>query len=192
MDSLTPLTHMYIDLFICILMVWAIYNGWRNGFVKEVFSTLGVIAGLIFSAVIYMLIGNDYLAVNGTETNMVLSIGAFFILWIFIPLIFGFIANMITVAVKGLKLGLPNSLLGMLFSVLKFAILMSCVLNMMSRLGIIDEEKKADSHFYEPALSLLPFIDQETGMTDSLKAKTDTIWVNLTQPKAEAQTQEQN
>ena len=44
---------MYLDLFICALLLWAIFSGWRNGFIKEIFSTIGVILGLVLAAVLY-------------------------------------------------------------------------------------------------------------------------------------------
>lgn len=176
---------MYIDLFICVLMVWAVYNGWRSGFIKEVFSSLGIVAGLILAALLYSACGEDFLAVTGTETNMVLSIGMFFILWILLPLALGLVANILTRAVKGMQLGLPNSLLGTLFSVGKFAILMSCVLNMMARLNILDEQKMNESHLLEPAMNILPFIDHQVEAHKAGDgAKSDTTWVDFDRDKS--------
>lgn len=174
---------MYIDLFICVLMVWAVYNGWRSGFIKEVFSSLGIVAGLILAAILYSTCGEDFLAVAGTETNMVLSVGMFFIIWIMLPLALGLIANILTRAVKGMQLGIPNSLLGTVFSVGKFALLISCVLNMMARLNILDESKMAESHLLEPAISILPFIDHQVETHKADAKANDTVWVDLNQGK---------
>ena len=173
---------MYIDLFICVLAVWAIYNGWNNGFVKEIFSTLGIIAGLVVAAIVYNVWGKDFLAVTGSETNMVLSVGMFLILWILLPLVFGLVANVLTRAIKGFQLGFVNSLLGVVFSVGKFALLLSCVLNMMTALDILGESKKAESHLYKPAVQLLPFVSEQVEKQHAKASETeknDTLWVDF-------------
>ena len=103
---------MYLDIFICIILLWAVISGWRNGFVKEAFSTVGIIIGLLLAGLAYLYFGGDFLAIEGSETNMVLSIGAFILLWICLPLFLGLIANILTKAIKGMSLGVVNSLLG--------------------------------------------------------------------------------
>lgn len=176
---------MYIDIFLLILFHWAMFSGWKNGLIKEVFSTLGILAGLILAGVVYYFFGDTLFAVEGSETNMLLSIGAFILLWIALPIVLGLAGSLLTSALKGLKLGIPNSILGALLSIVKFALIASCALNMMSYLNILDESKTADSKLYEPAVSILPFIDRETGITDNVKEKlesvsiSDTIWVNM-------------
>ena len=149
---------MYIDLFICVLLLWAIISGWRDGFLKEVFSTLGVVLGLVIAAALYFYIASDYFEITGSDTNQWLNIGAFLILWIIMPLVLGLIANILTKALEGILLGLPNSLLGAAFSVVKFVILISCVLSMMGSLKIIDRKMVKDSKLYEPIVSITPFI----------------------------------
>ena len=152
---------MYLDLFICVLLIWAIFNGWRNGFLKEVFSTLGVLSGLLIAAALYFYIASDYFKIEGSETNQFLNIGAFLILWIVLPLGLGLVANILTVAIKGMMLGIPNSVLGVVFSIAKFAILLSCVLNMMSSLHILDKKMTQDSKLFEPTVSIMPFVQEE-------------------------------
>ena len=77
---------MYIDIFLVVLLLWAVFNGWRNGFIKELLNTGGVLSGLLLSLGCYALLGK-YLAVDGTKVNMVLSIIAFFILWVSWPIV---------------------------------------------------------------------------------------------------------
>ncbi|MBR4936637.1 MAG: CvpA family protein, partial [Bacteroidaceae bacterium] len=104
-----------IDLFLIVLLLWSLFSGWRNGFIKEVVSTVGFLVGLFVAATCYTTLG-EYLAVNGSETNQVTSIIAFFILWIIVPIALGFAANVLTRAIKGMQLGIPNSLLGAVIS----------------------------------------------------------------------------
>lgn len=172
---------MFIDIFIVILFIWALFNGWRNGFLKEVVSAGGFIVGLLVAALFYQTLG-EYLTVDGSKVNMVTSIVAFLILWIMTPCILGFVANNLTRALRGMRLGLPNSLLGAAVSALKFLILISCVLNMMNVLGIMNPERTRDSHLYGPVKGALTFIFHEaaTAASEQLEEmKNDTTWIYL-------------
>lgn len=171
-----------IDLFILILLVWAAFSGWRAGFFKEVASSLGFLVGLFVAATCYKTFG-QYLAVNGTETNMVTSLIAFFLLWIIVPIVLGLVATLLTKTLKGMKLGMPNSMLGAGVSVIKFLILISCVLNVMSSLHIMDEKKVAESRLYEPVSGALrtffPKDSLRKGMDYIREMQADTVWVKF-------------
>ena len=172
-----------IDLFILVLMIWAAFNGWRNGFIKEVVSSVGFLAGLLIAATCYSTFG-EYLAVTGTETNMFTSVVAFFLLWIVVPIVLGLVANILTKALKGMQLGLPNSILGALVSLVKYVVLISCVLNVMQALHILNEEKTVDSKLYAPVTVVLQWLWENHGTlmpadeADTLK--NDTVWVDMT------------
>lgn len=172
-----------IDLFILVLMIWAAFNGWRNGFIKEVVSSVGFLAGLLIAATCYSTFG-EYLAVTGTESNMFTSVVAFFLLWIVVPIVLGLVANILTKALKGMQLGLPNSILGALVSLVKYVVLISCVLNVMQALHILNEEKTEDSKLYAPVTGVLQWLWENHGtlMTadEADTLKNDTVWVDMT------------
>lgn len=171
-----------IDIFIIVLMLWALYSGWRAGFIKELVSGLGILIGLLVAALCYSAFGK-YLLVEGTETNMVTSIIAFFLLWIAVPIVLGFVANLLTKALKGMALGMPNSILGAGVSLLKFLILISCVLNVMDGLHIMNQDKVQDSKLYKPVTGALRvFFPADSTQTDSAadkEEKPDTVWIDM-------------
>lgn len=173
-----------LDLFIVILLAWAIFSGWRAGLLKELISTTGFVVGLFIAATFYSTLGS-YLAVNGSETNMFTSIVAFLLLWIIVPIALGLAANLLTKALKGMKLGLPNSLLGASVSVAKFLLLLSCVFNAMTALGIMNEERTAESKLYRPVSAVVgAFFDEEPAAGGAMEASDDeeagdTIWVDV-------------
>lgn len=148
-----------IDIFILILLLWAAFSGWRSGFLKEVVSTVGFLVGLFVAASCYKAFG-EYLAVNGSESNMLTSIIAFLLLWVIVPIVLGLVANILTKALQGMQLGLPNSILGAAVSVTKYLILMSCVLNVMETLHIMNTEKSESSHLYKPVTGALQFLSE--------------------------------
>ncbi len=173
-----------IDAFIIIVFLWSVFNGWRTGFIKEITSTLGILVGLLIAATCYAAFGK-FLAVDGSETNMVTSIIAFFLLWIIVPIVLGLVANVLTKSLKGMQLGTPNSILGALVSVVKNFLILSCVFNVMTGLHILNTEKAESSKLLPPVAGALHlfFSDDADGQTvapnDSTAEKTDTVWVNL-------------
>lgn len=174
-----------IDLFIFIVIAWALFNGWKTGFVKEITSTIGTLVGLFVAATCYSVFGK-YLAVNGTETNMATSVIAFFLLWIVVPIVLGFVANVLTKSLKGMQLGMPNSILGAVVSALKYLLLLSCVLNVMQSLNILNNEKAESSRLFQPVTEALQmFFPKDTtnvNTTESTQtANPDTIWVDMSQ-----------
>jgi len=175
-----------IDIFIVIVLLWAAWRGWQAGFLKEVVSTVGFLVGLFVAATCYSTFG-EYLAVDGSETNMVTSIVAFLLLWIAVPIVLGLVANILTKALKGMHLGLPNSLLGALVGALKYFILLSCVFNAMNALHIMNGERTARSYLYKPvtgALQLLFPSDSTSVADDSIAVeKNDTVWVDMTKDR---------
>ena len=153
-------TTMFLDIFLILILLWAVFSGWRNGFLKEGFNALGVIGGLLIALVVYGTL-TKYLLVNGTETNQVLSIIAFLLLCIVLPIVGGFIVNQLTRAVRNRLVGLPNCLLGSLFSVVKFALILSVAFNTMEALRIMNPERTAKSVLYRPVCRLLPFLENK-------------------------------
>lgn len=177
-----------IDIFLIVLFLWAAFSGWRAGFVKEVISTVGILVGLFIAATCYQQFG-EYLAVNGSETNMVTSIIAFILLWIVVPIALGFVANVLTAALKGMQLGMPNSILGTLVSVVKFLVLISCVFNVMQALHIMNPERMAESRLYTPITKVVGmWFDNPAGeaaVSDGFDAeKSDTVWIERTDTTA--------
>lgn len=172
-----------LDLFILIVIAWSLISGWRAGLLKEVISSVGFLIGLLVAATCYNTLG-EYLSVSGTESNMMTSVIAFFLLWIVAPIVLGFVANLLTKGLKGLRLGWINSSLGALVSLVKYIVLLSCVLNVMGALHIIDEQKTGDSHLFSPVSSVVTLLvheivspQQNAPAQDSVQS--DTVWVDV-------------
>ncbi len=138
-----------LDAFILIVIVWSLYSGWQNGFIKELISTGGYLVGLFLAATIYKTFGS-YLGVTGSQTNIITSVIAFLILWVAAPIVLGLVANMLTKAIKSLSLGMVNSALGAVVSFIKFFLLLGCMLTAMSTLRILNYEHVASSKLYAP------------------------------------------
>lgn len=169
----------FIDFAILLLVIWALYKGWQQGFLKEVFSMVGFVVGLFVAATVYSSFG-EYLSPRlGTSLSFA-KILAFVALWIIVPIVLGLVANLMTKALKGMKIGLPNSILGAALSLVKYLVLMSCVFNAMSFLGIVSQAKAEESFFYEPVKNSLgyAFKAYSNSHTDSAPETNDSIEVD--------------
>lgn len=144
----------FIDFIILLLAVWAVWRGWRAGFLKELVSMAGFFVGLFVAAALYSQFG-DYLAPKIGAPPGAGDLVAFIILWVVTPIALGFVAGILTKALKGMRLGLPNSILGAALGVAKYLVLMSCVFNVMSATGIVSREKAEESLLYQPVKSAL-------------------------------------
>lgn len=176
-----------LDIFILIVVVWALFSGWRNGLVKELAAGMGYLVGLFIAATCYSTFG-EFLAVNGSQGNMVTSIIAFFILWVISPIALGLAANIMTKVLKRVHLGGINRAAGAGVSLLKFTILLSCVLSVMSALGILNEQRTKESVLFEPVKGMLSSVidfvidDDIRPMQQADKPATtagDTVWMDL-------------
>lgn len=177
---------MYLDIFIIVVMLYALWKGWSNGFLKELVSLLGFIVGLVIACMFYAQLGK-YLSADGSSLNILTSIVAFFVIWIIVPIALGTVATVITKVLNRLgAISLPNRLGGMAVSVAKYLLLMSLVLSAMHSLGILSRERQESSHLFEPvtsvtgllARSVMSSIQPRQVQNDTITSN-DTIWVEV-------------
>lgn len=183
-----------LDLFIIVVILWSLYNGWRAGFIREALSTTGLLTGLLGASFVYSALGDTLVIATGNQVNMVTNIIAFFLLWIIIPLVLGFAATLLTKMLGKLHLGSLNSAAGAALSFIKYLCLLSCILTAMHSLGILNEERVQKSVCYPPVSGVLSwtvdavFAERNDASTDSSHQRTtssnakdnnasDTVWV---------------
>lgn len=181
---------MFLDIFIIIVVVLAVFHGWNNGLLRELVSLGGFLLGFIVACLCYSQFGT-YLQVQGTTLNVILNIVAFFIIWIIVPIVCGFVASVLTAGLRHIPLvGCSNKIGGLVISLAKYLLLMSFALNAMSSLNILNRSRTSDSYLYNPVSSITGIvkdvlvgeatstyagIDSEAGDTNL----SDTIWIEV-------------
>lgn len=174
------------DIAILLIIIWAGFRGWRNGFLKEVISAVGFFAGLLiawflydsFSDILFPNIGKDA-SLGRTFSRMLV----FVLLWIASPIVLGLVANMITKGLKGLHVGFLNSFLGTIIGILKYVILVSFIMGALNLLGVIDKKESQKSVFYKPVSSLCSYAfdkmerKAKAVLTGNEEEKADTVWI---------------
>ena len=179
----------YIDIVLGIFLFIAAVQGFRKGFIIEFASLaaliLGIWGGIKFSDFTARLI-TKY---TGYHSDY-LTIIAFFITFILIVILIHMMGKMLDSVVKAAMLGFLNRLAGVIFGVLKIALILSILLLLFDEVDqnvhILPTKQKEESKIYEPMKqvvpTLLPFIklweikdrDNKEEMKPSQKVKTKT------------------
>lgn len=145
-----------VDIIILVILLWGAFRGWKSGFIKEVFSSVGIVAGLVVAILFYSQLGEYFTPAlgSGSVASFTSSVLAFIIIWVVVPIVLSVVANVLTRTAKGLHAGPLNSISGLLVGMLKYFVLISFVFSAMAYVGIISEQKKNASLFY-PYITLL-------------------------------------
>jgi membrane protein required for colicin V production len=157
----------YIDIILCIPLVWGLYKGFTKGLIIEAATLvafgLGVWGGIHFS---------DYIAQKIKETfdwqSPYLPVVSFALTFLVIIIIVFLIAKLIQRAVDGMALSAINKIGGAVAGSLKFALIMSVVIFVMDAIEqsypIISFKAKEESLLYKPvgkiAPALIPAMNQ--------------------------------
>lgn len=174
----------FLDIIIGILLVWGLYKGLKNGLFVELASLIALIAGL-YGAIHFSYITGDYLAEQFDWSDQYLKIAAFLITFFVIIIIVNLAGKFLTKIADFAMLGLLNKVAGGIFGALKVAVILGAFLiffeKLTTPLGLINEETKKDSVFYEPIKELgelvfsYVFDDEETMPSDKIEASEEII-----------------
>lgn len=156
----------YIDIVLAILLVLAAISGFRNGLISEVVSLAALVLG-IWGAIKFSYVTADFLTENMNFKSDHLEIISFIVTFIVIVILVHIVGNVVNKMVETMMMGFINKLAGLIFGVLKAALILSIILLVLDFIDndvkIIPEKAKTESRMYGPirdfAPSLLPFIN---------------------------------
>lgn len=149
----------YIDLVLAILLLIAAIQGFRKGFIIELASLVALILG-IWGGIKF----SDYTAAMITKHlgyhSEYLGLIAFVVTFIVIVLLIHLMAKMLDTIVKAVFLGFLNRLAGIVFGLLKMAVILSIVLLLFDEVDenvhILPARQKAESKVYGPMKQVVP------------------------------------
>lgn len=151
----------YVDIVLCIPLIWGLYKGLSKGLIIEVASlvalALGIWGGIRFSDYASSFLANffdlqtDYLPIIAFAlTFIVIVIGVFTL------------AKLLERVINMASLKMINKLAGALFGILKFGLILSVLLMIVDafdeRSGFLPMEMKHESLLYEPVSNIAPTI----------------------------------
>lgn len=149
----------YIDIVLGILLIIAAVRGFMKGFIIELASLAALILG-IWGAIHFSYFTADFITNTFHWESAYIGLVAFMITLLIIVVVVHIIGKLLTKVVEAMALGVLNHLAGMLFGVLKTALILSVVLLLFDHIDkdvhILSEEAKEESQVYEPLKDLVP------------------------------------
>ena len=149
----------YIDLFLLLPLLWALYKGFRKGLILEIAALVSLIGG-IYIAVKFSGFVGDNLAPHLEVSEQWLGIIAFIITFIVVVILVNLMGKLLEKTIQLIALGFVNRLGGAIFSLLKTALIISFILFLFQQLdanfSIISKETKEGSLLYQPLQKIAP------------------------------------
>lgn len=157
----------YFDIIVGALLAFALFKGFKNGLIIELASLAALVLGLL-GAIMFSSITADYLSqyINSNHIGLI----AFIVTFILIVIGVHLVAKVVDKLVAAIALGPVNRILGAVFSLLKYAFILSVILAVLNSFDrnakIIPEEQRENSYLYGPVSSIaslvFPYIQFET------------------------------
>lgn len=158
----------WFDLVILCIVVLASIKGYISGLVKQLASLAGLIVGGIFAGYVAGFISPYILELTGVSDHIIKPLSYFFA-FLGILIAFWFLGTVIQSILEFAKINTLNRLAGSLFSVLKWLILISVLLNIIVELDAKDRiikkniQESSFTYSYVKAITpyFIPFLDFE-------------------------------
>ena len=150
----------WLDICLIIPLAWGLVRGLYKGLMMSVGSLVGLVLG-VYMANIYAPQLSGILLKQFVLSQQVAHVLAYFIIFGGVTLISFLIAKILDKFFKVVMLSWLNRLLGALFGVVKYALALSVILNLIAlldnnNLSIIPQDAKNNSIMYEPVLKTVP------------------------------------
>lgn len=149
----------YIDVVFAIILIIAAVQGFRKGLIIEFASLAALILG-IWGAIKFSDWTAGFISNTFNFHSKNLTTIAFIVTFISIVVIIHLLARVLDKTVKAVALGFLNRLAGIVFGVLKAAIILSVFLLLFDTVDenvhILPVTQKAESKMYKPMKMLLP------------------------------------
>ena len=154
-----------LDLILLIPIALGFIFGISKGLIKELASLAAIVLG-IYGAKVFSPLVTEFLIRKFDFSARTAQPFAYFILFVAIAILLLLLAKMLDKMFDSISLGGLNKLLGGVFGALKFALIVSVLLNVFdaidSRFSIISKETKENSIGYNPLMKLGPKLWDET------------------------------
>ncbi len=150
-----------VDIVLGALILFGLIRGFMKGLFVEVASLIALVAG-VYGAIHFSNFAAEFLQTKTDWNEKTINVTAFAITFIIIVLAIGIAGKALTKLANFAALGIINKLAGGAFGALKFALILSVILNIFDKFNntitFLDADTKQESALYEPVKSLLPLI----------------------------------
>lgn len=153
-----------LDLVIFVPIIIGFVFGLFKGLVRELTSLAAIVLGIMGARILEPKMSMLLMSVLDMQLNVARPV-SYLVLFILIAVLLLLVANMVDKLFSAIALGWLNKLHGGVFAAVKWALIVSVLLNVLnvfdSRFSFFKEETKKESIAYEPILKLGPILWQE-------------------------------
>lgn len=137
------------DIITIIILLFAIFNGWRKGFISQLFSLAGIVGGIVLA----IAFGEEVGALFKIDPAYSKIVG-FIITFFAAAVVATILAKLLTKIFSALGLGGVDTLLGILLAAFKYLLILSVLFVAVSRLN--DAVGWVDKHHFEQSKCFRP------------------------------------
>ncbi|MFR9166060.1 MAG: CvpA family protein [Dysgonomonas sp.] len=150
----------WFDIIIIILVIASFIRGCISGLVKQLASLAGIIIGAVFAGQVAKFLSPHILQITDLPDYVVNPL-SYLVAFVLILIGFLFLGRMVHSLVEALKMGSLNRLAGAVFSVAKWLIVASILLNVIVEFDqkekIITKQIKEESQTYPYVEAITPY-----------------------------------
>lgn len=168
----------YLDIILALPLIWGIWKGFSKGFILELCTLMALILG-VYGALEFSDYTGNFLAREFNADTKLLPLIAFAVTFLIIVIVVHLFGRLLQGALKLVALGTVNKIAGAVFSLLKYALILSGLIYLINgfsvRDSIVPDDLANGSLLYEPIASLAPTIYpamQQSSIWDKLKEQT--------------------
>ena len=151
-----------LDLIVCLVLALAVWNGWRQGFVVQICSLAGIVAGIWIAARFGAQVGG-WLRLD----DEVAAAGGFVTVLVAVILVVAIAGRVVRKVFHFAGLGVADTLLGIAVSVLKYLLVLSVLFSAFDALNedycLVGPRAIEQSKSYKPVRwlseSIFPFLE---------------------------------
>jgi membrane protein required for colicin V production len=151
----------WIDIGICIPLVWGFYKGFTKGLVIEL-ATLVALGLGVWCAMKFSELLSGFAQTHWGWTSQYLPVISFCAILLGVLILVYFAGKLLTRAVKAAALGWLNKLLGAIFGAGKFALILSILFFVMDAVEksypLVSSVTKDKSLLYKPVAKIAPVL----------------------------------
>jgi membrane protein required for colicin V production len=153
-----------IDIVILIPLLLGFVFGLSKGFIREIISLAVIFVGIYGSKLFSPIVSSMLTGVFSVSETVAKPL-SFVVIFIAIALLMMFLARSLDKLVESIALGGINKFFGGVFGALKYALIISLLLNIFhiadSKIGFLNAQTKTDSILYKPMLQFAPQLWEE-------------------------------
>lgn len=151
-----------IDLIVCLVLVLAVWSGWRQGFIMQIFSLAGLVAGIWLAAHYGETVGG-WLRL---DEDIATPVG-FIVVLLIVVLVVAIVGRAIRKLFHFAGLGVTDIVLGVIVAVAKYLLVLSVAFAVLDALNedytLVKAQTIETSKSYKPIMrlskSIFPFLE---------------------------------